>query len=180
MQTLLKYSTQSKSQKKYSRLNEIPTGKHQLPSSACSTNTLGMGQLTHSKIGLHNFNMDRFFWCCQFWILPSRASAVSLVRETSYCGAFPTRRPTLQHSPSGSFAKYFWTSSFAKIVLRKQFCISILRQRNLQNSTNNCTNCFFYKLFSTLYRFISTFCISSSAPALPSTKEETTFSLGED
>jgi len=48
----------------------------------------------------------------------NRASAVSLLRETSYCGAFPTRRPTLQHSPS--------------------------------------------------------------APALPSTKEETTFSLGAD
>ena len=28
--------------------------------------------------------------------------------------------------------------------------------------------------------FITAFCVSSSAPALPSTKEETTFSLGED
>ena len=114
MQTLMKYSTQSKSQKKYSRLNEIPIGKLQLPSSACSTNTLGMGQLTHSKTGLHNLNNDLFeiidfliyrnflIRSCQFF---PRASAVSLLRETSYCGAFPTRRPTLQHSPSGSSPK---------------------------------------------------------------------------
>ena len=45
--------------KKYLRLNEIPTGKLQLLSSACSTSTLGMAQLAHSKTGLHNFNMIR-------------------------------------------------------------------------------------------------------------------------
>ena len=121
---IVKYSTQAcrhswniqhkaNLKKKYSRLNEIPIGKLQLPSSACSTNTLGMGQLTHSKTGLHNLNNDLFevidfFYrnflirSCQFF---PRASAASLLRETSYCGAFPTRRPTLQHSPSGSSPK---------------------------------------------------------------------------
>ena len=68
---IVKYSTQAcrhswniqhraNLKKKYSRLNEIPIGKLQLPSSACSTNTLGMGQLTHSKTGLHNSNNDLF------------------------------------------------------------------------------------------------------------------------
>ena len=68
---IVKYSTQAcrhswniqhraNLKKKYSRLNEIPIGKLQLPSSGFSTNTLGMGQLTHSKTGLHNSNNDLF------------------------------------------------------------------------------------------------------------------------
>ena len=60
LQTLMKYSKRSKSKKKkYLRLSEIQTGKLQLLSSACSTSTLGMAQLAHSKTGLHNFNMIR-------------------------------------------------------------------------------------------------------------------------
>ena len=127
----MRYLTQSRSlwniqhranlKKKYSRLNEILIGKLQLPSSAFSTNTLGMGQLTHSKTGLHNLNNDLFeitdlsqFSYSLLSILPQGVRGESFTRNLLLWSFSNQKANSPAFSVRYIFQIILYTCSFAK------------------------------------------------------------------